>query len=259
MLRGERVGLLWRGGLVVVLVVVVIVVLLTRGGGGESPEETLEKLQARTAEWAGAQAKISYVLTTTTTPQGIDASTWTLYWRPPDWRLDFAGRSAGQPVQGSVIVTGGRIYNCESRGGSGECHEAGPVKPELGRTGGTAVVLLPFPFLAFISSPNGFDQPTAGITSLGGEFDRKGRTIAGEKGDCFFVFGGQLRLSKTEWCFAEDGILLGMLTTVESPERKLEARLEALSISRDVADGDFQPPFPVQERVEPAPSPTPAP
>jgi hypothetical protein len=153
--------------------------------------------------------------------------------------MDISSSSQGN---GILIVAGGAVYDCSTQSGGGQCVSYDPAQVD-------------------VSAPLEIFDPNAAAANLGGyNVDRSEKTIAGEAVVCFLVTsttGGST--TKSEWCFASDGILLQFSDTSDDPTAA-SVTMEATSVNRNVtdADFDFEPPYPVTTYVAPA-SPTPSP
>ena len=216
----------------------------TPGGGtatpGASPTASAitSELQALGTEWEKTTAKVSYDVTSTAGGK-TDEYPITLYRRPPDWRMDISSSSQGNVI---LIVAGGAIYECSSQSGANQCISYDPSQVD-------------------VSAPIQIFDPSAAAANLVGyNVDRSEQAIAGETVACFSVTDTTEGItSKSEWCFASDGILLQFSDTSDDPTGT-NVMMEATSVNRNVTDADFDftPPYPATPYVLP-PSPTPSP
>jgi outer membrane lipoprotein-sorting protein len=236
-----------------VLGAVVIVLHITEGGGEAGapavalPTATVQptptisavtnELQALANEWEQTVAKVSYDITSTS-DDTTDESLVTLYWRPPDWRMDISSSGQGDEI---LIATASALYYCSAASGVNECVPYDPSQVDP-------------------SAPLEVFDPTATATNLSGQdVDRSEQTVFGESATCFSsTTTTEGSTDKSEWCFASDGILLRLAITSDDPASG-DLTVEATDVNRDVtdADFDFEPPYPVSTQV-PAASPTPS-
>ncbi len=208
-------------------------------GGSPTASATTNELQALGKEWEKTTAKVSYDVTSTSSGS-TDKTSVTLYRRPPDWRMDVSSSSQGNE---SLIVAGGGVYDCSTQSGASQCLSYDPSEVD-------------------VSAPLEIFDPNATAASLSGSnVDRSERATAGEAAVCFSVTNATTAgsTSKSEWCFASDGILLQFADTSDDPASS-NLTIEATSVNRNVkdADFDFKPPYPVTTYV-PTASPTPSP
>ena len=220
------------------------------GDGEESPaavQSTVEptaatsaisdELQALGEEWGQAMAKVSYNITSTS-DDTTDESSVTLYWRPPDWRMDISSSSSeGDTI---LIATASALYWCGTESGTNQCLSYDPSQYDA-------------------SAPlEMFDPTAAGLNLSGQNVDRSEQTMLGEAATCFSLSSTtEEGTSESKWCFASDGILLQFASTSDDPASG-DFTIETIGVNRDVADADFdfQPPYPVSTQV-PTASPTP--
>ncbi|MPZ24333.1 MAG: hypothetical protein GEU28_12540 [Dehalococcoidia bacterium] len=154
----------------------------------------------------------------------------TLYQSGGNFRMDFEG----DDLTGTLIVTDTDSYICSDdvggEGGEGFCL-AFPGGEELGDTG------VPFSQI--------FSDILAGTDEAGVSLsDAEDREVAGEEASCFNVSSTEDGLeSETLVCLSSDGIPLLIEGTTEGEIYSMEAT----SVSDDVSDADFEPPYPVQE------------
>jgi len=240
--------------LVALVLGAVALVLHITDGGGEGgapavarPTATVQptpttsaitnELQALAKEWEQTVAKVSYDVTSTS-GSTTDKSSITLYWRPPNWRMDISSSSQGDEI---MIATASALYDCSAASGANQCVSYDPSQVDP-------------------SAPlEMFDPSAAGLNLSGQNVDRSEQTVFGESATCFSVTSTtEESTSKSEWCFASDGILLRLAATSDDPASG-DFTVETTGVNRDVtdADFDFQPPYPVSTPVPP-PSPTPS-
>ena len=189
------------------------------GGDGQSAAD-LEELASAAAE--GATGKITYKYTT---PAGDQE--WTLVQRPPDSRFEMVTSVGGQESRVIVIQTEDKSYVCTSAGGSENCLVTEDTESYTA---------------AF--SPI-FDVPQSIVEGIDDSaiVDQSERKIGGVNATCFTTdttaFGG----GASEVCFSDEGILLLLQGDAPGASYKFEAK----SVSTDVSDADFEPPYEVIE------------
>jgi hypothetical protein len=205
-------------------------------GGSPTTSAITNELQALAKEWEQTVAKVSYDVTTTS-GNTTDKSSITLYWRPPNWRVDISSSSQGDDI---LIASASALYDCSAVSGASQCVSYDPSQVDP-------------------SAPLEVFDPSAAATSLSGQnVDRSEQTMLGESAKCFSVTStADESTSKLEWCFASDSILLQFASTSDDPASS-NLIVEATNVNRNVtdADFDFDPPYPVTPYVPPA-SPTP--
>lgn len=196
------------------------------------------ELETLNTEWANTSAKVTYDFTETGAWGITEQSSVTLYWRPPDWRIDLPPFDllTGIRLQPTIIVAAGTAYICDTKGAENQCE---PTSAER-----AAGYLSRFDGLYNLAGPDAFSQAIVRMT-VDSDIDRWTEVIAGEEATCFSS-GGPIEelIEESEWCFASDGVLLrfaGAHLTIEYPAR---FRLQATSIDREVSDADFEPPYP---------------
>ncbi len=207
------------------------------GGGGETSQadETpavgdgeglsdLESLAAAAAE--GVIAKITYRITTQGSGGTFEGEA-VLVQRPPDSRIEISGTEGGEEFRTIIINAGGESYICVAGGGEESCSEADEEKA------GAEVASLDLLFDIPSEIAQGVEDVNIGVTSR--------RTIAGVNASCFTVSGTLASLGEGEVCFSDEGLLLYLQTEVDGPS----STFEATSVSTDVTDADFEPPFDV--------------
>jgi len=178
--------------------------------------------------WAESAAKVTYDLTSGTTP----TQTMTLYWKPPSsWRMDI-GSDAGSTI---IISTADAGYVCTGVPGASTCIES-PADPSA---------QAPIPFAGLFTSPEGILDEIETQTG-GADLEESSATIAGLDATCFAVSGGT-GAGEIEWCFSEDGILLRYSVGAASTAATGQFAMEATEVDPRVSAADFEPPYPVSE------------
>ncbi len=90
-----------------------------------------------------------------------------------------------------------------------------------------------------------FDIPreiAEGVEDVG-LVDSSQRTIAGVDATCFTVSSALAGLGEGEVCFSDDGLLLYLSSETNGDS----STFEATSVSTDVTDADFEPPYEIFE------------
>ena len=190
----------------------------------------LQELEALAAEWANSSAKVSYDFSSSFDSE-VDSGSMTLYWRPPDWRVDISSTDGADVT---MIAADDTTYLCSE----GSC---------LAIESTESPMVPPFPFLGSFTEAGALSTSIA-EAALGVDIDHSQENIAGESASCFSVSGSVAGgAGDVEWCFTDDGILLRFASTSEDEIGAGDFTLEATEVSRDLSDSDFEPPFPVEE------------
>jgi hypothetical protein len=193
-------------------------------GDGDGGDGDISQLAA---QWAESEGLIAYEYTTAAGGQETSGAM-TLFWQPPNWRIDY---DAGDGSTSTNMLVDGVTYVC---GGdsciSYDSPDAAPV---------------PFPFFSLFMDPEGIGSDIAG--SFGGvDFDTSSETIAGQSAECFTssVEAGGAG-TEAEYCWGEDGgQLLRLRTETNVGGQSSSYTLEATEVG-DVSAADFEPPYPV--------------
>ena len=201
------------------------------GGNGDEDgngEELsgLEALAAASAE--GIVAKVTYKITSEVDGETTEGE-WVLVQRPPDSRIEISSTEAGEEFRTIIITAGGKSYICFAVGGEESC-----LVTEEEEAGDEAS-----PLDMLFDIPSTIAGGTAGV-DIG---DTSQRTIAGLDATCFTIGGGLAELGDGEICFSDEGILLYTKSEVAG----LTSIIEATSVSTDVTDADFEPPYEILE------------
>ena len=173
-------------------------------------------------------AKITYRFTSEAGGEVVEGE-WVLVQRPPDSRFEFASTSGGEEFRTIIINAGGESYLCTSAGGFESC-----LATDIEETEAQTAPLAPL-----FDVPQDLAAATAGVDLI----DRSNRSVAGLDATCFTVSSDISGLGVGEVCFSEDGLLLLL--------RSDSFSFEATSVSTDVTDEDFEPPFEVLEIPSP--------
>ena len=196
------------------------------GGGGGGALEDLAALAGESAE--GIIAKITYRVTTETDGETFEGE-WVLVQRPPDSRIEISSTEGGEESRTIIINAGGKSYLCFSSAGEGSC-----LVTEEDEAGAAAA-----PLNLLFNIPSEIAGGVEGV-DIG---DTSQRSIAGVDATCFTIGGGLAELGEGEICFSDGGLLLYMQGEVAGSS----STFEATSVSTDVTDADFEPPYDVLE------------
>ena len=199
--------------------------------GDGSGDGGLADLEALASVAAGeVTAKVTYEFTSEADGEAIKVE-WVLVQRPPDSRFEFASTEEGEEFRTIIINAGGESYLCTSAGGFETC-----LATDIGETEAQTAVLDPL-----FNVPEGL--AAAGDVDL---LDTSERSIAGLDATCFTVSSDISGLGEGEVCFSEDGLLLFLRSGTNGDG----VTFEATSVSTDVTDADFEPPFDVVDLGE---------
>lgn len=193
-------------------------------GGGDEGLQDLADLASQAAE--GLTANVTYQYTTEANGQTTEAE-WVMVQRPPDSRFEIVSTEGGLESRVIVIQTVEKSYICTSAGGSESCFESDQAESY---TAGFAPL---------------FDIPQTIAGDIGdvGLVDKSEREIAGVHANCFSVDTAALGGGASELCFSDEGILL----LLRSEAGGTSFTFEAKSVSTDVTDADFEPPYEIIE------------
>ncbi len=188
----------------------------------------MEALAAEASE--GVTAKVTYRITSEAAGETLEAE-WVLVQRPPDSRIEIVSEEGGEETRAIFISTGGKYYVCTSGGGEESCLA---TEAEAAEAGTAALDPL-------FQIPQELAQDGEGVDVVG----TSERSIAGVDATCFTVSGALADVGEGEGevCFSDDGLLLYL-----SGETAGETfTFEATSVSTDVTDADFEPPYEILE------------
>jgi hypothetical protein len=171
-------------------------------------------------------AKVTYQFTSEADGGAINVD-WVLVQRPPDSRFEFASTVEGEEVRTIIINAGGESYLCTSAGGFETC-----LVTDIAETEAQTAPLAPL-----FDVPQDLAAATAGVNLI----DMSKRSIGGLDASCFAVRSDIAGLGEGEICFSDDGLLL----LLRSDTNGDSFSFEATSVSTDVTDADFEPPFDV--------------
>ena len=200
---------------------------LTSADGGRADDTALRDLAVLAGEAVeGVTAKVTYRVTMEVEGETLEGE-WVIVRRPPDSRIEFSGMVGGEEIAIVIIEAGGTSYLCFSSGGDESCLATGETAAE------TAAIAPLF------DVPRGIAEEIEDV----GLVDRSQRTIAGVNATCFTVSGALAGLGEGEICFSDEGLLLFLQSEVGGTS----STFEATSVSRDVTDADFEPPYELSE------------
>ncbi len=184
------------------------------------------ELQALSERWASTTGNVSYDFSTSSAGT-TDSGSMTLYWKPPDWRMDLSTSGEGEVI---MIATKGKTYFCSE----GSCFSIDSPDSPLAP---------PLPFLGDFTEPGAISDSIA-QEFAGVEIKKTTANIAGRAAGCYSTSSSVTgQEGQAEWCFGIDGLLLRFASSGGGAE----FRLEATEAEREVSDSDFEPPFDVVE------------
>jgi hypothetical protein len=232
--------------LVVLFVVISSLLAWACGGGGKeepgaatAPAATSPAGETPEAQGGGGQFgdlagkfgkatfKVTYELTSGA-GAGVTEGSMTWYKKGDNLRMDMSGEFEGQQTSAIFIIRPDKSYFCTSvpeMGEAGSCFTTsgaegegvGEIATELEKT---------------------LTDPNVDVVST------SSRNIAGEDAKCYTVRSPDIE-GEAEVCLNNEGVPLFTKETVGGEEMSLEAT----DFSRDVSDGDFEPPYPVSEEL----------
>ena len=200
----------------------------TADGGEGADGEGLQELQALAGEAAEEViAKVTYSVVIEADGETTEGEIVSVR-RPPDSRFEIVGQGGGETSRTIIISAGGKSYLCTSAAGEESC-----LVTEAGEAGAAA-------FHPLFSIPQ--ELTKAEDVEVVEMSERK---IAGVGVTCFTVRGELADLGEGEFetCFSDEGLLL----LLRSEGEVASFVFEATSVSTDVTDADFEPPYPVKE------------
>ncbi len=186
-------------------------------------DEGLSDLEALAAEAEGVTAKVTYKVTMDVAGVSTEQE-WVLVQRPPDSRFEIAGEEGGAEFRTIIITTGGKSYLCTAAAGQKMCLASEADEADAGAA----------PLFDLLS-----DIPQ----ELGEGVDTSQRKIAGVDAACFTASGALTDIGEGEVCFSDEGLLLYLRSEVDGAS----SEFEATSVSTDVTDADFEPPYDIIE------------
>jgi hypothetical protein len=209
------------------------------GDGGDS-DDLSAILSDLGADFANSSGKVTYDFAASdggTDSTDLTDGEMTLYWRPPDWRMDM---DISDPVDGEIqstfIVTEDASYICSAADSDGFCFSSDLIGDSD----------IPIPFLGFLTEPEGVSDIIAlELADADVDIEESSETIAGVSADCFSVSGTvDDETADAEYCFSDNGLLLRIAFSGDDASGTFS--LEATD-SGDVSDSDFEPPYDVTD------------
>jgi hypothetical protein len=199
------------------------------GEGAGAGLEELESLAEEATE--GVTAKVTYRVATDVDGETFEGE-WVVVQRPPDSRFEIASTEGGEEFRTIIITTGGKSYLCASIAGEESClaTEAEEAEAEAA----------PLGLLFDIPQELAEDAENVDLA------ETSHRSIAGVDATCFTVSSGLADLGEGETCFSDQGLLLYLRSEVDGAS----SVFEATSVSTDVTDADFEPPYEIIEMPE---------
>ena len=198
-------------------------------GDGDGDGGALEALAALAGESTeGIVAKVTYRIETETDGETFEGE-WVIVQRPPDTLFEFSGTEEGEEFRTIIINTGDNSYLCISTGGEESCLATGAAATEAQTA----------PIDALFDVPREIAEDVADV----GLINSSQRTIAGVSATCFTVSSTLASLGEGEICFSDEGLLLFLQSEVDGSS----STFEATSVSTDVTDADFEPPYDILE------------
>lgn len=230
------------------LAAALLLALLAAACGGDGEEitgvaviEELNALADRATE--GGIAKVTYAVTTSIDDEKTKSEQ-TVVQRPPESRVDISVSTDEREADATVINDGDRLYVCLAEGGTEVCLdlESSGAATQEAIARATLHVMVEQPAAVEL-----FDMPrlVAEDTDATMPIKMSRREIAGLDATCFVQ---EVPDFETELCFSDDGLTLNWRyseVTAEGVRRVFEAT--ATSVSTDVTDEDFEPPYEIAE------------
>jgi len=208
---------------------------------GEDPLQELNALADRATE--GATAKVTYTVTTSIDDETSESEQ-IVAQRPPHSRLEVSVPGDALWTRSVVINDGDRLYVCLGTRSEGSCLDVEPsiASAQEALAQATLHVSVEHPLSIEL-----FDKPrqAAETTDDTVPLDSSQRQIAGLDATCFMQEAPNL---ETELCFSDQGLTLYWRyseLSVDGVTRVFEAT--ATSVSTDVTDEDFEPPYEIVE------------
>jgi hypothetical protein len=192
-------------------------------GGGNGGLADIEALASKAA--GGVTAKVTYQFISDAGGE-VAKGEWVLVQRPPDTRLEKSFVQNGEQIH-TVDIISEESYICFSGGGQESCLASTAEEAEVGTVA----------FGFFFDIPRELAEGAADVNLI----DRSERSIAGLDSTCFTVRSDISGLGEGEVCFSKDGLLLFLHSETNGDG----VTFEATSVSTDVTDADFEPPFEV--------------
>ena len=176
---------------------------------------------------AGLTVRVTYDVTSEAGGETIEAE-WVVVQRPPDSRVEFSSTGGDEASRTIIISAGGNAYLCTSASGEEICLVTGTDAAE----GQTA------PISAFFDLSQQITEDVSAVDIV----ERSEREIAGLDATCFDVDSELAGLGRGEVCYSDEGLLLFLEGDVDGAS----STFEATSVSTDVTDADFEPPYEIR-------------
>lgn len=216
-------------------------------GGGDPSEKALSQLRALANNATeGATAKVTYQVITSVDDEATESEQIVVQ-RPPETRMETSVSGDSVWSHAVVINNGERLYVCLKDGGKSGCLDLEPsldsAREALEQAGLHVLVEDPLSVELF-DMPSLIVESTKDISSL---IETSQRQIAGIDATCFTQEDVTQNL-ETELCFSDQGLTLyWRYSQLKSNGVMLVFEATATSVSSDVTDDDFVPPYKIQE------------
>jgi hypothetical protein len=214
-------------GLAALLAVALLSALLAAACNGDGDEGGGD-LAALAGRAEGVTAKVTYRVVMDVDGVSTEQE-WVLAQRPPDSRFEMAYEEGGEEFRTIIITTGGKSYLCNSALGQESCLA---TEAEDAEAGAASLDLLS-------DIPKELAEDAEDVDLV----DTSHRKIAGVDATCFTVESGLADLGEGEVCLSDEGLLLYMSSEADGAT----SVFEATSVSTDVTDADFVPPYDILE------------
>jgi hypothetical protein len=208
---------------------------------GEDPLQELNALADRATE--GATAKVTYTVTTSINDETSESEQ-IVAQRPPHYRLEVSVPGDALWTRSVVINEGDRLFVCLGTESEGSCLDLEPsidsAQEALAQTSLHVTVEHPLEVELFDTPQQATETTDDTVPLVSSQ-----RQIAGLDATCFMQEVPNL---ETELCFSDQGLTLYWLyseVAAGGVTRVFEAT--ATSVSTDVTDEDFEPPYEIVE------------
>jgi hypothetical protein len=245
--RSHRPAALRAFALLLAAALLLALVAVACDGGGDPSEKALEDLRTLAYDASeGATAKVTYRVVTSIDDKTTESEQIVVQ-RPPETRVETSMVSGDSVWSHAVVINNGkRLYVCLKDGGKSGCLDLKPsldsARQALQQAGLHVLVEDPL-------SVELFDMPRRIVESDEEipPFEESQRQIAGIDATCFFQ-EQQTQNLETELCFSDQGLTMyWRYSQVNSDGVTLVFEAAATSVSSDVTDKDFVPPYKIQK------------
>ncbi len=211
--------------------------------------EARRELATVSATWADNHSTIEYAFTSEVRPNFTELGTIIAYRSPQELRLDITVSSVGslfgdedcdchlargEMEATTLIFKTDEAFLCTGDG-EGECLAIDTPTDEAET----------LPFLHALITPGALSRSVAEATASA-DIGRTQEQIADEEVNCYTVGGSTTEETNgTQWCFGMDGILLRLSGAYSDIPGAGPFQLEAITVSHEVSDTDFQLPYPL--------------